>query len=104
MSTFDDRQNAYENKFAHDEELRFKIEARTAKLFGLWVAAQLGLDDAGAEKYAAETVSCNLEEPGFNDVKRKARGDLDAKGLSISDHMIDAMLEKLLGEAHAQLA
>lgn len=104
MSSFDDRKNAYENKFAHDEEFRFKVESRTAKLFGLWAAEQLGHAGDDASAYAATVVASNLEEAGFNDVKRKVRADFDAKGVSVSDHMIDTMLDKCLNDAKVQLA
>jgi len=104
MSSLDDRKEAYENKFAHDAEFRFKVEARACKLFGLWMAGQLGLNDQDAAEYAKAIVSANVEEEGFDDVKRKVRPDIDAKGLSISDHMIDKMLEQYMQEAKEQLA
>jgi hypothetical protein len=104
MTGFDDRQKAYENKFAHDAEFRFRVEARTAKLFGRWAAEQLGLGADDIEPYAASVVGANLEEAGFTDVKRKVRKDFDAKGISVSDHIIDSMLEKFLDEAKTQLA
>ena len=103
MSDLNDRKDAFENKFAHDEGLRFKVEARTSKLFGLWVAEQLGLGVDEANVYAAEMVAANLEEAGFDDIKRKARPDLDAKGLDVSDHMLDTMLHKFTEEAKSQL-
>ncbi len=103
MSSFDDRKDAFESKFAHDEELAFKVEARTIKLFGLWAAEQLGLFDADADTYAKEVVAANLEEPGFDDVKRKVVPDFEAKNLDISEHTIDMKLQKYTEIAYAQI-
>jgi len=101
--SLDDRKDAFEKKYAHDQELMFKVEARTCKLFGLWVAEQIGLTGADAETYAKEVVSANLEEAGFNDVKRKVIPDLQAKGKDVSDHILDRQLEIALEEAQKQL-
>ena len=79
MSTFDDRENAFENKFAHDAEMRFKAEARRNKLLGLWAADLLGKSGDDAEVYAAEVVRADFEEAGHEDVVRKVAGDLGAK-------------------------
>ena len=103
MSGFDDRKDAYEKKFVHDEELMFRVEARCCKLFGLWAAEQLGLEGADAETYAREVVSSNLEEPGFDDVKRKVMPDFSEKSVDVSDHIVDSMLDKFMGEAKAQI-
>jgi hypothetical protein len=101
--SLDDRKDAFEKKYAHDQELMFKVEARTCKLFGLWVAEQIGLTGADAETYAKEVVSANLEEAGFDDVKRKVVPDLQAKGKDVSDHILDRQLEIALEEAQRQL-
>ncbi len=100
---FDERKRAYEEKFAHDEELRFKAEARRNKLLGLWVAELLGLTGKAAEEYAKEVVMADLEEPGEEDVFRKVRADLDAKGVDISDHRIRHKMQELLYEAMEQI-
>ena len=100
---FDERKRAYEEKFAHDEELRFKAEARRNKLLGLWVAELLGLSGKEAEEYAKEVVMADLEEPGEEDVFRKVRADLDAKGVDISDHRIRHKMQELLYEAMEQI-
>ncbi len=100
---FDDRKKAYEEKFAHDEALRFKAEARRNKLLGLWVAEQLGLSGEEAESYARELVMTDLQEPGSEDVFRKVRADLDAKGVDISDHRIRHRMEELLIDAMEQI-
>lgn len=103
MTSLNDRKDAFENKFAHDEGLRFRVEARTSKLFGLWVAQQLGVNDDDAVAYAGDVVAANLEEAGFEDIKRKVRPDIEAKGLDISDHMLDTMIEKFESEAKEQI-
>lgn len=103
MTSFDDRKSALENKYAHDQEFLFKLEARTCKLFGLWAAEQLGLSGDAAGEYAAEVIGANLEEVGYDDVKRKVRADFNAKGADVSDHLIDTMLERFSEEARVQL-
>lgn len=104
MSEMDDRKNAYESKFAHDQEMMFKIEARCCKLFGLWLAEKLGLSGDEANSYAAEVVAANLDEPGFDDVKRHVMPDITAKGLDISDHMLDTQLQTYFAEAEKQIS
>lgn len=100
MTTFDKREETFEKKFAHDEELRFKATARRNKNLGLWVAEKLGLSGAEAEAYAKTVVLADLEEPGDDDVFRKVRGDLDAKGRgSISDQEIRRTMDELLNAA-----
>lgn len=103
MTTFDNREKAFEKKFAHDEKLDFAIEARLSKLYGLWAAEHLGLSGADAQTYAGEVISANLEEPGFNDILRKVRKDFDKKGLDISDHIMESELQKCLEEAKKQM-
>ncbi|MHA7851393.1 DUF1476 domain-containing protein [Roseovarius sp.] len=76
MSTFDDRENAFENKFAHDEEMKFRAEARRNKLLGLWAAELLGKTGGDADAYAKEVVLSDFEEAGHEDVVRKVAGDL----------------------------
>jgi hypothetical protein len=79
MSTFDDRENAFENKFAHDEDMKFKAEARCNKLLGLWAAEMLGKSGDEAEAYAREVIIADFEEAGHEDVVRKVAGDLAGK-------------------------
>lgn len=102
MTSFDNRENAFENKFAHDEKLDFTTEARLSKLYGLWAAEKLGLDGANAQTYAMQVVEANLEEPGFQDILRKVRADFDEKNLDISDHVMEAEIEICLKKAKAQ--
>ena len=103
MTTFDDRKNSFEKKFAHDEELRFKATARRNKLLGLWAAEKLGLSGAEAEAYAKEVVAADFEEAGHEDVFKKVRKDFDAKGVAQSDHQIRRTMEDLLTQAVAQI-
>jgi len=79
MSTFDDRENAFENKYAHDEEMQFKAFARRNKLLGMWAADLLGKSGEDAMNYAKEVVLSDLEEAGHEDVVRKVAGDLGNK-------------------------
>ncbi|MEM6480535.1 MAG: DUF1476 domain-containing protein [Pseudomonadota bacterium] len=100
MSTFDDRENAFENKFAHDEEMKFKAEARRNKLVGLWAAALMGKSGDAAEAYAKEVVLADFEEAGYEDVVRKVAGDLG--DLADAD-TIRAKLEEMMATAKDQL-
>lgn len=103
MSTFDNRETAFENKFAHDAEMQFKAEARANKLLGLWAADLLGKSGDDAAAYAAEVVKSDFEEAGHEDVYRKVSGDLGDKAdeATIRAKMADCSLEaksQLLGE------
>ncbi|CAN7323914.1 MULTISPECIES: DUF1476 domain-containing protein [Neorhizobium] len=101
MSGLSDREKAFENKFALDQELKFKALARRNKLAGLWAAGLLGKTDADA--YAKEVVVADFEEAGDEDVFRKLRGDLDAGGVSISDQDIRTKMVELLAQAVEQI-
>ncbi|MSP46974.1 MAG: DUF1476 domain-containing protein [Xanthobacteraceae bacterium] len=103
MTTFDKREEGFEKKFAHDEELRFKASARRNKLLGLWAAEKLGMTGPAAEAYAKEVVVSDFEEPGDEDVFRKVRKDFDAKGVAQSDQQIHAMMIELMEQAIAQI-
>ena len=103
MSGFDDRENAFENKFAHDQELEFKAVARRNKLLGLWAAELMGLTGDDAEAYGKDVVKADFEEAGDEDVFRKVRGDFDAKGVAIEDGDIRAKMVDLLGQAVQQI-
>ena len=100
MSTFDDRENAFENKYAHDQELQFKVEARRNKLLGLWAAGLLGKSGDEAAAYATEVVKSDFEEAGHEDVYRKVSGDLGDKA---SEAEIRGQMETLLAEAKSQV-
>jgi hypothetical protein len=103
MTTFDKREEGFEKKFAHDEELRFKATARRNKMLGLWAAGKLGLSGESAETYAKEVVASDFEEPGDHDVFRKVRKDFDAKGIAASDEEIRQIMNELMANAVAQL-
>jgi hypothetical protein len=99
MSTFDKREEGFERKFAHDEEVRFKARARRNKLLGLWAAQKLGLSGDAAEAYAKEIVAADFEEPGDDDVFARIRRDFDAKAVAQSDHQIRRTMEELMAKA-----
>lgn len=101
MTTFDDRERAFESKYAHDAEMQFRATARRNKLLGLWAASLLGKTGAEAEAYAAEVVKSDLQEAGDEDVVRKVAADLDGKA---SAQDIRMKLDELLIEAKGQLA
>ena len=103
MTTFDKREEGFEKQFAHDEELRFKANARRNKLLGLWAAAKLGIAGAEADAYAKEVVLADFEEAGDDDVFRKVRRDFDAKGVTESDHQIRRTMDELMAQAVAAI-
>jgi len=103
MTTFDKREDAFEQQFAHDEELRFKATARRNKLLGLWAAEKLGLSGAEAETYAKSVVVADFEEAGDHDAIHKIRKDFDAKGVVQSDHQISRVMTELMAKAVADI-
>src|SRR5262245_22205818 len=98
MTTFDDRKKQEESRYKHDQELLFKARNRGNRMFGLWVAAKLGLDGEAAAAYAKDVVMADFDSPGVNDVYDKVKADLAAQGVEVSDHL----LEKHLAESRAQ--
>jgi hypothetical protein len=103
MTTFDKREEGFENQFAHDEELKFKATARRDKLLGLWAAEKLGLTGPAADAYAKEVVIADIEAAGDHDVFGKIRKDLDAKGVSLSDHQIRRTMDELMARAITEI-
>jgi hypothetical protein len=103
MTTFDKREEGFEKQFAHDEDLKFKAMARRNKLLGLWAAEKLGLAGPEADAYAKAVVMADFEEAGDDDVFRKVRKDLDAKGIAQSDEEIRRIMNQLLATAVAQI-
>ena len=99
MTTFDDRKDAFEKKFAHDEELRFKATARRNKLLGLWAAQQLGKSGADAEAYAKSVVMADFQEAGDDDVLRKVSKDLEAGGKHVPNSELRRTMDQLLARA-----
>ena len=102
MMTFDHRENAFENKFAHDADLHFKITARRNKLLGHWAAEKMGLTPEETAAYATAVVQADFEEAGDEDVVRKSMGDLTSAGVEIDDAAIRAALEEQMIEARRQ--
>ncbi|HZT24775.1 MAG TPA: DUF1476 domain-containing protein [Pseudolabrys sp.] len=100
MTTFDKREEGFEKKFAHDEELKFKAFARRNKMLGLWAAGLLGKSGAEADTYARDVVMADLEEHGEEDVLRKLVKDLAGKA---SEKEIRAQMNDLLAQAVAQI-
>ena len=100
MSSFDDRENAFENKYAHDAEMQFKAEARRNKLLGLWAADIMGRTGEDAAAYAKEVVAADFEEAGDEDVYRKLAGDLGDKA---SEADIRAKMAELSAVAKEQI-
>ena len=99
MTTFDKREEGFEKQFAHDEELRFKANARRNKLLGLWAASKLGITGAEADAYAKQVVEADFEEAGEEDVFRKVRGDFDAKKVAVTDQEIRKAMSELMAQA-----
>jgi len=100
MSTFDDRENAFENKYAHDADMQFRAQARCNKMVGLWAADLLGKTGEAAAEYAKSVVVADMEEAGLEDVVRKVAADL---GDASTPEAIRAKLAELLPEAKAQI-
>lgn len=103
MTTFDDREQAFENKFARDEELNFRIMARRNKLLGQWAATKMGLTPEEADPYAKSVVQADFEESGDEDVIRKLIGDLTAAGVDTDEASVRATLNECAIEARRQL-
>jgi hypothetical protein len=103
LSGFDKRERAEEGRFALDQELRFKANARRNKLLGLWAAEQLGKTGEAASAYATEVVKSDFEAPGDDDVFRKVRGDFDKAGVAMTDHQIQRQMTELMETAIGQV-
>lgn len=103
MTTFDNRKDAAEKKFAHDADLQFKANARRNKLLGLWAAGEMKLSGTEADAYAKSVVMADFEEAGDEDVFRKIRKDLDAAKVEVSDHVIRRTMDELMAKAVAEI-
>lgn len=101
MTTFDEREKAFENKYKRDQELQFKVRARRNKLLGLWAAGRLGIGDA--EAYAKEVVGADFQKPGEDDVVEKIVADAKAKGAALSAADVRTVMERLMEEAKRQI-
>lgn len=103
MSSFDEREDKFEKKFAHDAALKFKAEARRNKLLGQWAAGLLGHEGAAVTDYVASVIKADLAEAGDEDVFRKIRADFDAAGVEQSDHQIRRHMQEFWEEAVRQV-
>jgi hypothetical protein len=103
MTTFDNRENAFENKFARDEDMSFRITARRNRLVGQWAAAKMGLTVEETDSYSKSVVQADFEEAGDEDVIRKLLGDLTAAGVETSDEEVRKALSDQAVEARRQL-
>jgi hypothetical protein len=103
MTTFDKREEAFEKKFAIDEELKFKAVARRNRLLGLWAAEKIGLAGAEADSYARQVVAAEFDEGGNAAVLAKILGDFGAKGVNVNEEEIRAHMDQLMAQAVAQV-
>ena len=103
MTTFDDREQAYEAKYALDQEQEFKAIARRNKMLGLWAAEKMGLSTESAEQYAAAVVRADFEQPGEEDVFRKVAGDFKGSGLTVSEGELRSKMDELASIAREQI-
>lgn len=103
MTQFDDRERAFESKFAHDEQMNFRIVARRNRLVGEWAARKMGLSEEETASYAKDVVRADFEEAGDDDVIRKLVGDLTSAGVEIDEAQIREALDHKLVEAKRQI-
>ena len=103
MTTFDDREKAFENKYAHDAEMQFKANARGMRLLGSWAADKMGLIGAEAEAYAKEVIKSDFEEAGHEDVYRKVMGDFTAKAVAVDEATLRNKMTEFLAAGKAQV-
>ena len=103
MTTFDDREHAFEAKFAHDEEMAFRVTARRNKLLGHWAARRMRLTPEETDAYAKAVVQAEFEEAGDEDVVRKLLGDLTAAGVDADEGDVRRALDEQWVEARRQL-
>lgn len=103
MTTFDERQKGFEQKYKHDQELQFKVHARRNRLLGLWAAERMGITGAAADAYAKEVVQADFEKAGDSDVIEKVMKDLSAKNVAVTEIEIRKEMERLLAVAKEQL-
>ena len=103
MSSMKDREEGFETKFVHDEEVKFKAHARRNRLLGIWVAEKLGKTGGDADAYAKEVVKSEIEEAGEEDVFRKIAADLAAAGVEVSEHQIRRKMQELMSMAIEQI-
>ena len=100
MNKFDERKNSFEKKFVRDEELKFKISARSNKYIGEWVSSKLGKNEEEKKNYIQEIIKADMEEAGSEDVFRKLKKDLQTASISIEDSEIRDQMKKALSRAN----
>lgn len=103
MATFDNREQDFENKFKHDQELQFKVTARRNRLFGEWAAEQMGLSGEALEAYGKDVVMSDFEKPGDEDVLEKVQGDLKAAGIDLDALRLRKHMDELMSVAKQQV-
>jgi hypothetical protein len=103
MTTFNDREKSFEKKFAMDEELKFKAEARRNRLLGQWAASKLGLSGAAVDDYVKAVRKADLAQKGDDDVFQKIKQDLKDKGVSVADSELRQAMNDFLASAVQQL-
>jgi hypothetical protein len=103
MTTFDDREQGYERKFAEDEALEFKAVARRNRLLGLWAGELMGLEDKHLQDYAAAIVRSEVTAPDEEDVLRRVHGDLVGAGLKVTEGQVLGKMHELLAVARGQI-
>lgn len=103
MNNFKKRQDEFERKFSHDEEMKFKIHSRCARLFGSWAAEKLGKDESEVQDYAKQIVSLSMEKDGMKAIKKKVLEDFSENDVDVSEHVLDVTLSEKLEEAEKQI-
>jgi len=103
MTTFDQRKDAFENKYAHDEELRFKATSRRNRALGQWAAEKLGKSGADVDAYVASVIAADFQEQGDDDVVRKIMADFQAAGVQQSEHQVRRTMDELMAKAVEQI-
>ena len=101
--SFNDREKAFEQKFSLDQQSSFKIEARASKLIGLWAAEKFGMSPSEADGYAKEVIAANLDEPGYDDVRRKLKADFQSRNVPFNGDEVDAIIDKSVADATRQI-
>ena len=103
MNKFDEREKSFEKKFAKDQELQFKVEARSNKYLGEWISSKLGKTEEEKQKYIQEIIKADMEEAGSEDVFRKVKKDFETNSITIEDSEIRDQMEKALSRAKEDL-
>ncbi len=104
MAILDDRERAFEARYAHDQEMQFKAEARRNRLLGLWAAAKMGLSPSDSEAYVKAVIMADFDEPGDGDVFRKVGKDLSERGVPVSDDELRRQMQEFMLQAKASFA